>query len=91
MSNYEEWIEFLNNFFGNALKEFQKTYKYEALSEKQDELDKFLSSSITAEQKRQVEEYLFDISLAEENKQLIFYKQGMRDCVFILKQLGVLA
>lgn len=91
MSNYEEWDEFVNNLLSNAMQEYRKTKEYEYLQKQNDEIELLFRDNLTANQREMVEECLLDIYIAAENETEIFYKQGIKDCVWLLKNLGVLA
>jgi hypothetical protein len=91
MSNDEEWDEFVNNLLSNAMQEYRKTKEYEYLQKQNDEIELLFRDNLTANQREMVEECLLDIYIAAENETEIFYKQGIKDCVWLLKNLGVLA
>lgn len=91
MSNDEEWNEFLNSLLSNAREEYKKTKEYEYLEKQNDQIELLFRDNLTVEQKDMVEECFFDIGLAMECETELFYKQGMKDCVWLLKNLGVLA
>lgn len=76
MINHKEWNEFLGNLLSNALQKYKETDEYEYLQ---------------LNQKEMIEDCFFDIGVAAERETEMFYKQGMKDCVWLLKTLGVIA
>jgi len=90
MSNREEWNEFLGNLFDNALKAYQTTKEYEFLKEKQEQLDKRMFEVYPEDTHPLVCDFAFEIGLDTERKAEYLYRQGMKDCVFLLNELGVL-
>ncbi len=91
MTNHEEWNEFLSNLLTNAIGAYKKTTEHEYVEKQKDEIDMFFRDNLTASQKELVEECLFDIGLMAERESEVVYRQGLKDCVWILKSLGVLA
>lgn len=91
MSNHKEWNDFLGNLLSNALQKYKETNEYEYLQLHQKEIDMTLRDNLTVDQKEIVEDCLFDIGVAAERETEILYKQGMKDCVWLLKTLGVIA
>ncbi len=55
-----------------------------------DLIDEMLDTNLTKTEKVMVEEVLFEIGAKQEHNASILYQNGMRDCVCILKKLGVL-
>jgi hypothetical protein len=91
MIKNKEWDNFLNNLLNNAIEKYKETTEYEYIKKQQEEIDMLLNCNLTSDEKELVEECLFDIGLICERETEIVYKQGMKDCVCILKNLGVLA
>ena len=90
MSKNEEWNEFLNNLWSCALKKLQTTKEYDYLKQRREQIDEMLTTNLTRDQKDMVEEVLFVFGLAAEHETEILYQQGLKDCVWLLKNLGVL-
>jgi len=91
MTNNEEWNEFLNNMLSNAIGKYKETTEYEYIKKQQEEIDMLFRDNLTVDQKELVEECLFDIGLIADRETDVAYQQGLKDCVWILKNLGVLA
>lgn len=54
-------------------------------------MDEMLTTNLTHGGKEMVDEVLHELDLASERETALRYRQGMRDCVWLLKRLGVLA
>lgn len=91
MTNHEEWNEFLDNLLSNALKTYKETTEYNYIKKQHEEIDRIFRDNLTVDQKKLVEECLFDIGLVAERETQVAYQRGLKDCVMILKNLGVLA
>ncbi|MPM71700.1 hypothetical protein SDC9_118670 [bioreactor metagenome] len=89
--NHETWQTFLNNLIEDAIQEHQASKEYEYQKQRQEQIDEFLTTNLKSDQKQFVEEILFELGLAAERETEVVYQQGMKDCVLILKNLGVLA
>ena len=84
MSRDEEWNEFLENLFSCTLRASESPKERE---ERQQRLDRLLATGLTREQKCQVEELLFDVALAAEQRSERIYRQGLRVGVWLLRNL----
>ncbi len=91
MSNHEELNEFWGNLFNNALKDYETTKEYEYLKEKQEQLDTQIFEAYPEDKNPLLYNFAFEIGLDAERKTEFIYRQGLKDCVFLLKELGVLA
>lgn len=91
MNNNEEWNEFLNNLISNEIDEHRNSKEDEYLKARQEHIDEILTTNLTADQKVMVEEILFETGLASERETEIVYRQGFKDCVWLLKNLGLVA
>ena len=91
MNNHEKWNEFLENLFGNALQEYQKTKEYEYIQEKHTYIDEILKTNFSASENKIINDCIFETGLDAERQTDFIYRKGLKDSVFILKELGVLA
>lgn len=91
MTNHEEWNEFLGNLVSNAIAEHKSSKEYEYRKQRQAQIDELLTTNLTYNEKTMVEEVLFELALAAERETEVVYRQGLQDCVWLLKSLGVLA
>ena len=91
MTNQAEWNEFLDNLLSNAIAGHKSSKEYEYLKQRQEQIDESLATNLTADQKIFVEEILFELGLATARETEIVYQQGLKDCVWLLRNLGVLA
>ena len=91
MSKSEEWNEFLNHLLSCSLKNLQATKEYKYLKARREHIDEMLTTNLTKDEKDMVDEVLFEFGLAAEHETELLYHQGLKDCVWLLKSLGVLA
>ncbi|MCL2884781.1 MAG: hypothetical protein FWF49_04785 [Oscillospiraceae bacterium] len=91
MTTHEEWNKFLNSMISLKLEKYQKSKEYEYWNNRLKEIDDCLCNELMEDQKCFVDEILFEIGVASDHEKEMLYEQGMKDCVFILKILGVLA
>lgn len=91
MTNQEEYDAFLDRLFACACARYYDTQEYRCQTSRQKQLDALLNSDLTSQQKTLVDEVLYELSLSAERQSEIAYRQGLRDGVWLLKNLGVLA
>lgn len=91
MNKDEEWNEFLGNLLSCALKNVQSTKEYEYRRKQQEHIDEMLTTNLTSDQKDMIDEVLFEFGLAQEHETELLYRQGLKDCVWLLKNMGLLA
>ena len=91
MSNQEIWNEFLDNMRLQALNEYHSSHEYEYQKQREKQIDELLETNLTGDEKYMVEEVFMEFSAAAGRENEIVYLKGMKDCVEILKNLGVLA
>ena len=90
MSRTEEWKFFIEQLQESALKEYHATRGYELRQRRQEYLDDIMSNELTTDQKVCIEEILFEIISFHDREADLLYQQGMKDCVWVLRSLGVL-
>lgn len=91
MSKSKEWNEFLGDLLSCSLKNLQATKEFEYLKRRREHIDEMLTTNLTRDAKDMVDDVLFELGLAAEHETELLYQQGLRDCVWLLKNLGVLA
>ena len=91
MSKDEEWNEFLGNLLSCALKELQATKEYEYRRKQQEHIDEMLTTNLTRDQKDMIDEVLFELGVAQEREAELVYRQGLKDCIWLINNLGLLA
>lgn len=91
MNRCEEWKFFIEQMQDAATKEYCSTREYELRQTRQAHLDDMMSNELTADQKVFIEEILFEIISFHDREADLLYRQGMKDCVWMLKNLGVIA
>lgn len=90
MSGNKIYDFFIDELLSSAVKSFHDTRQYELLREKLDQMDRDCEFNFTDDAREfatECFELLLDISGQQE---YYVYRQGLRDCVTILKRLGVL-
>ena len=91
MNRNEEWNELIINLALNAVKdnktEMEKDYK----QQRQEHIDEIMGTNLTIDQRLMVEEILMEVWLIAEREVEVAYKQGLKDCSWMLKKLGVIA
>ena len=91
MTITKEWDEFLSNLHTEAISIHRSTIEHEYQKQRRQEIDMLLYTNLLDEQKRLVDEILGELGLANERESEVVYQQGLRDSVWLLKHLGVLA
>ena len=91
MTNNDEWNEFLDNLLSNAVKNYKASKEYEYKRQRETQMDEFLSANLTVKDKTFVEDIFFELGLAAERESEVIYNQGIKDCIWILKNLGLIA
>ena len=89
MEKQEEWSYFLQEMFSRTLEEYRKTDQYTYLKEKREQLNARMEA-LTLENEL-LDEYLYERELDDERRAEFAYRQGMKDCIGLLKALQVLA
>lgn len=90
MTNHKEWNEFLDNLRSNTIGRYKETPEYAYIKKQQEEIDMIFRDNLTVNQKETLEECLLDLCLIADRESEVVYRQGLRDCVWLLKNLGVL-
>jgi len=91
MTNHEEWDEFLDNLLSNAVNEYQGTEECEHLRKKLTSLSAQMLKDYPEEENPLIYKHVSKLIQNEERKNEFVYLQGVKDCVFLLKKLGILA
>ena len=91
MTRYETWDEYLDSRIDIVNAEFYNSSEYACQQEKRDLMDEWIESLYPEEKQKFFENCAFEHMLDADRKLTYFYRSGMRDCIGILKKLGVLA
>ena len=91
MNNKQEWNEFLDNLLSNAITEHKNSEEYKHIKQRLEHIDEMLTTNLTADEKEFVDEILFELGLMAERETEVVYRQGFNDCVWLLKELGMVA
>lgn len=91
MTTKQEFNLFIEQLLVHAIDEFRTTEEYKLLNEKTSKMYHDCESMFTKDQQEFADE-CFDILLDVEGQQKQYiYHKGLKDCVWLLKNLGVLA
>jgi len=91
MNNNEEWSAFLKNLTFNAVAQHKNSEGYNYIKKRKEYIDEMLTTHLAEDEKQFVEEILLELGLIAEHEIAFVYNQGVKDCIFLLKNLGVLA
>ena len=89
MYKTEVWNKFIGSLIEANFKEHQKTKEYEYLKNREEHIDEMLTTNLTTDEKVMVDEVLSELGMARDHESKKLYEQGIKDCVMILKELGV--
>lgn len=90
MTKLDIWNDFLEQLIENHFNEHKKTKEYEYHHNRLLHIDEMLGTNLTRDEKEMVDEVLFEIGTEKEHYAVGLYHQGLKDCVVILKEMGVL-
>lgn len=91
MTEQQTFDFILDELLNRAVEDFQSTEEYKLLSEKRDRMYGDCNTMFAAEEKQFAEDCFSTLLAASGQEEKHVYRKGMRDCVAILKSLGVLA
>jgi len=86
-----EWTELLYDLLSNAVKKHRESKEAEYIAQRRIQIDEMLTTNFSVDEKRFLDEILFELGLASDRETEAVYQQGLRDCTCLLKNLGVLA
>jgi len=90
-NNNQEWNEFLDNMLFASLAEYQKSPEREHAKYQRGQIDELLENNLVEDDRAFVEEVLENLAHITDNEILFVYRQGFRDCVWVLRQLGLVS
>lgn len=91
MDKNKVWNEFLETMIQAHFEDYKHTDEYKYLHQRRMYLDELITNGLNSSQRELFEEVAFEFGSMDEANADRMYAQGMRDCVMILKNLGVLA
>lgn len=91
MDNKEEFEFLSDQLLENAISEFKKTKQHKLLREKLNRTEQDCDAMFTADEKEFAAECFELITDVNGQEEYFVYRQGMLDCVKLLKWFGVLA
>ena len=86
----QDWFEFINARMETERDQYGKTEEYRHRRVIEIQQDEMLETNLTKDEKLMVDEVMFARCQSLERDGERRYQQGMRDCVEVLKELGVL-
>ena len=89
--NGQNWDEFLRSLLCSAVKGHHNSKEYKYWEQRREQIDGELTNELTEDQKEFVDEILLELKLAVNRETEAVYRQGITDCVSLLKNLKVLA
>lgn len=90
MDKTKVWNEILETLIRANFDAFQQTKEHEYLHQRKLYLNELMENELSTSQKTMIEEIIYEFGSMEEANADRMYAQGMKDCVIILKNLGVL-
>lgn len=87
----EEWDYFLDDMLSDHTSAFRQTAEGRLLREKRKKLDEDCEMFLDTTQWELVQESFAELLDLCGREEAYAYRRGLRDCVFLLKELGVLA
>jgi len=81
----------LDNLLSNTIAEHKDSGEYKHIKQRLDHIDETLTTTLTADEKVFVEESLFEVGLIAEHEAKVVYRQGLKDGVWLLKNMGLVA
>lgn len=86
----QEWNEFVEGRIEHERLAYIKTNEAEHRRTVENQMDEMLDTNLTKSERAMVEDVLVSRLVTAEGDSKRLYRQGMRDCVAVLKELGVL-
>lgn len=90
MTNHEKWNEFLSNLRATAQAAFENTQEYEYQKQHRQQIDELLDTNLTRDEKFFLDEILQELDAVNQREVAAMYRQGFKDCVWLLKDMGVI-
>lgn len=91
MANQDVWNRLVENLRSDALESYRKTTEYEYIEKQREEIDLLFRDNLTSDEKELVEECIFELGVMADHESRVVYNQGIKDCVWLLRNLGVLS
>ena len=86
----DDWFEFINARMESERAQYGKTEEYRHRRVVEAQQEEMLETNLTKDEKHMVDEVMFARCLSLERDGERLYQQGMRDCVEVLRELGVI-
>ena len=90
MNFSENWDTFVQTLAAHAVGTYRNSSEYEYYRHRQKDMDEILTNSLVEDEKELVDEVLLELEARADREIEVVYRQGLRDCLMILKALGAL-
>lgn len=84
------WTNFLDEMIVDSMQSYHQSKEYAYRKIRQEHIEEMLDTNLTKDQRDLIDEVLFEFGVMSEEDGNRLYAQGMKDCVSVLKQLGVI-
>jgi|GEM_PF-892759 len=91
MRNDQERNDILDNLLTSALEAYQQSTEFECARHQREEIEALLENNLVADDRAFVEAVLFDFGTITDKETEVAYRQGFSDCIWVLKQSGLVA
>lgn len=91
MRHNQNWNQFLSDLLAGGVERYRRTQEYAYRHRREKQLAQLLRDNLTEDEKQCVDEILLELGEHTKRDEELIYRQGFRDCVWLLRQLGVLA
>lgn len=91
MTNKAEFDSFIGQLLEHAIEEFKSTEQYNLLKEKKKQMDRDCDTMLRADEKEFAIECFELIMGVNGQEETYIYRKAFKDCVSVLKWMGVLA
>lgn len=91
MNRNEEFEYFVDQLLDNVARSYKNSEQCILIQETLEKMDQELEKKLSQEDWELATEYFEYLLLADNKEEGYVYRQGIADCVFILKKLGVLS
>ncbi len=90
MNFSENWDTFVQTLAAHAVGTYRNSNEYAYYRHWQEDMEEILTNSLVKDEKKLVDEVLLELEARADREMEVVYRQGLRDCLMILKALGTL-
>lgn len=91
MNQADCWNQFLDNLLTGGMERYHHTQEYAYRHRREKQLSQIMRDNLTEDEKQCMDEILLELGEHTKQDSELIYRQGFQDCVWLLRQLGVLA